>query len=126
MSKIIQRTPEQVIDLWVKALRSGKYKQTQRTLQDATGFCCLGVLCDLSAKDGGRQWDLTQCTPRFAGKLSFPPDYINDYLGLSHEQAEELAVLNDRGHDFKEIATKIVNLKNSMTKNRAKSKAATP
>jgi hypothetical protein len=32
---------------WVKALRSGAYRQTQRTLSDGKGgFCCLGVLCE--------------------------------------------------------------------------------
>lgn len=33
------------IQKWVKALRSGKYKQTKRALQDSSGFCCLGVAC---------------------------------------------------------------------------------
>lgn len=32
---------------WVDALRSGKYKQTTETLQDANGFCCLGVACEI-------------------------------------------------------------------------------
>jgi len=32
---------------WVKALRSGDYRQTQRKLSDGEGgFCCLGVLCE--------------------------------------------------------------------------------
>lgn len=30
---------------WIKALRSGKYKQTRGILQDKNGFCCLGVAC---------------------------------------------------------------------------------
>ena len=33
--------------IWVKALRSGKYKQTTTKLRDTFGFCCLGVACDL-------------------------------------------------------------------------------
>ncbi len=34
---------------WVKALRSGKYKQGYLTLQDnkTGGYCCLGVLCKI-------------------------------------------------------------------------------
>lgn len=32
---------------WVKALRSGNYKQTIGGLQDERGFCCLGVACDI-------------------------------------------------------------------------------
>lgn len=43
---------KEIADLWVKALRSGDYRQTTETLrsldpQGGTGFCCLGVLCDV-------------------------------------------------------------------------------
>ena len=41
---------------WVDALRSGEYKQTRGALRgDDEGnepkFCCLGVACDLYAKE---------------------------------------------------------------------------
>lgn len=36
---------------WLKALRSGEYKQTTDTLFDGGGYCCLGVLCDLYRKE---------------------------------------------------------------------------
>ena len=33
---------------WTAALRSGKYQQsTKGFLQDETGYCCLGVACDV-------------------------------------------------------------------------------
>lgn len=32
---------------WIEALRSGNYQQTTKVLRDDTGFCCLGVLCEL-------------------------------------------------------------------------------
>ena len=35
---------------WVKALRSGKYRQGREVLKDNSRFCCLGVLCDLHRK----------------------------------------------------------------------------
>ena len=39
---------------WVKALRSGKYKQAEGTLRDEAGaMCCLGVLADIQ----GVNWD---------------------------------------------------------------------
>ena len=38
---------------WVVALRSGDYKQTKGKLKDANGYCCLGVLCDISRKETG-------------------------------------------------------------------------
>ena len=33
---------------WVKALRSGEYKQAIDELRNFNGFCCLGVLLDIS------------------------------------------------------------------------------
>ncbi len=37
---------------WTAALRSGAYRQTTSTLRnpDTGGYCCLGVLCDLSGQ----------------------------------------------------------------------------
>lgn len=37
---------------WTAALRSGEYQQTTGYLRDTTGYCCLGVLCDLAVKAG--------------------------------------------------------------------------
>lgn len=37
---------------WTAALRSGDYPQTAGHLRDTVGFCCMGVLCDLAARDG--------------------------------------------------------------------------
>lgn len=40
---------KEIADLWVAALRSGKYKQGRTTLKNRDSeFCCLGVLCDIS------------------------------------------------------------------------------
>lgn len=43
---------EQIKEQWVKALRSGDYKQGKTRLETDEGFCCLGVLCDLAVKAG--------------------------------------------------------------------------
>jgi hypothetical protein len=37
---------------WLKALRSGEYRQTTSCLRRGDGFCCLGVLTDLAIKEG--------------------------------------------------------------------------
>ena len=42
---------------WVEALRSGKYMQTQGTLRNGEGFCCLGVLCDIVKNDLNIEWE---------------------------------------------------------------------
>jgi hypothetical protein len=37
---------------WVEALRSGEYRQGYGTLRNVNNeYCCLGVLCDIVAKD---------------------------------------------------------------------------
>ena len=41
------RPTKQEARKWAKALRSGKYKQTTGTMQNADGYCPLGVACDL-------------------------------------------------------------------------------
>ena len=47
---------KRIRELWIKALRSGKYKQTRHRLKKAGKYCCLGVLCDLAAKEGIGKW----------------------------------------------------------------------
>jgi len=47
---------EAIMKKWVKALKSGNYKQTVNTLcsideKDQKRYCCLGVLTDLYVKD---------------------------------------------------------------------------
>lgn len=41
---------------WISALRSGEYQQGTGALRTDGGFCCLGVLCDIAAKDGFGRW----------------------------------------------------------------------
>lgn len=48
-----------VMQLWVDALESGEYPQTQGTLHRTkssealpAAFCCLGVLCEVAIQDG--------------------------------------------------------------------------
>ena len=42
---------------WITALRSGDYKQGTGQLKDGDKYCCLGVLCDLHAKETGNIFD---------------------------------------------------------------------
>lgn len=47
----MERDDELIRD-WAAALVSGQYTQTTKKLHDDTGFCCLGVLCDVAVKTG--------------------------------------------------------------------------
>ena len=35
------------VQTWLNALRSGDYQQTRHTLHNASGYCCLGVACNI-------------------------------------------------------------------------------
>lgn len=51
---------KEIADKWVEALRSGRYKQCKSWLRDNDGFCCLGVLCDISKMSA---WGELENTP---------------------------------------------------------------
>lgn len=101
---------------WVKALRSGEYKQTKNLLHRVDGgYCCLGVLCELAVKAGiidaaardpedPQVWyyDLEECiiplsVERWAG-LDGPAESI---------VTGSLMTFNDKGKDFAFIANVI-------------------
>lgn len=50
---------KEIMQDWVKALRSGEYKQGRESLRSQDRYCCLGVLCDLYAKgvEDAPEWD---------------------------------------------------------------------
>lgn len=115
----------EVLKLWKEALLSGKYKQTRNLLKDHDGFCCLGVLCDIS---GLGEWKSTM-TQRYIyvvnaqhetgskyinGGFSSTvlPDEVAKWAGLDNnpsvqlpdkEQRTFLSDRNDRGDTFEQI-----------------------
>lgn len=102
--------------LWLKALRSRAYKQGRGMLRIGDRFCCLGVLCDLRAKETGVGW-------RRAGKrgafthseaLMVLPRVVRKWAGLDDSdpivgirKPTRLSDLNDRGKRFGYIADRI-------------------
>lgn len=118
-----QKMKPSVKKKWLSALRSGKYKQTQKTLKDSNGHCCLGVLCDihrLTTKKKGNTWK-----KRVNGQLEYHgfsdvlPPIVSKWAGLKDSIGEpaknptlrnslgyltSLVGLNDDGVSFKEIA----------------------
>lgn len=92
---------------WIEALRSGRYKQTRGQLRDDEGFCCLGVLCDIS---GLGKWDQNGCYRRnLSGHRLDLPFFVAEWAELpSYPLASDntpLAELNDfSGLTFPQIA----------------------
>jgi hypothetical protein len=93
-----------VKQLWIDALRSGKYKKGRKRLESNGKFCCLGVLCFLASergvikrrelKDGSIQYGknrdyLPSRVMRWAGLTDFDP-------GIDHDRVFTIAQLNDK------------------------------
>ena len=104
----IKRASDTFIRKWVKALRSGKYKQSVATLKDSRGYCCLGVACAIRANSTRRN-DILKFANGYEdeGIVS-----VSEYAGiwlLPHKDQRKLAAMNDGGGEeagatFNEIA----------------------
>lgn len=100
-----------VMKKWVKALRSGNYKQGKDILKSSTGdYCCLGVLCDIS-RLGTFVYDYYE-TPWHIESIHLPRE-VQQWAGMRTPSGEikfpkgniSLITLNDtRGRSFKQIA----------------------
>lgn len=99
-----------IMEKWVAALRSGKYKQTTGQLRNEKGFCCLGVLCNLHAeahpKFAAKQTDKQV----YDGRCEVPTNVVLNWAGMKTDTGyidstgDELTLLNDNGDSFKKIA----------------------
>ncbi len=98
--------------LWVKALRSGRYKQGTEYLKSETGYCCLGVLCNITGASWRHEKDSGDLVPYLGGKMIGRDETPSGLLGggfllktgMRHTTQEHLARMNDAGTTFKEIA----------------------
>lgn len=102
---------------WLEALESGEYPKgkggLRRPGKGAGGdtFCCLGVLCDLYAKETGHEWvDMPGYYRVFLGSDVFLPDEVVQWAEIYGIQNDanaytqgELAYLNDYSEDFTEV-----------------------
>jgi hypothetical protein len=125
----------EVKKLWTEALASGTYKQCTGALAacdeemtEPQAFCCLGVLCDLYARETGKgSWQIDEGTIYFTVVDSVVGERIMDLLpyavmawaGLTEEDpkieedneqhASSLSEMNDNGALFSDIAQIVEN-----------------
>jgi hypothetical protein len=100
---------KRIKNLWIKALRSGKFQQAKDRLrvktEDGYAYCCLGVLEQVRCEMEGKRFPthftrgqvLTTATMKWAG-------LDDDNPNLPDEAA---ASMNDEGKSFKYIANRI-------------------
>jgi hypothetical protein len=99
MNQQINPMNPEVKQLWVTALRSGKYKQGYCLLQDDQNrFCCLGVLCDIHSKETGTQWD----EGAYLSERAFLPSIVKQWADI--KEVHNLIFKNDNLVPFAEIA----------------------
>ncbi len=113
-------TRKQIIKKGVAALRSGKFRRGESALAtNARGkhvnYCCLGVLCELAAKEGvveKKGYLYGSKDHAYYGaeeQMYYLPKEVKDWAGLRSTQGTRgsklsLAQLNDNGESFKKIA----------------------
>lgn len=94
---------KEVKEKWLKALRSGKYKQGRRQLHKNGYYCCLGVLCNIVAPEydlAEKAYIPTDLLDKICNNnCSTNPFYVNE-----HGDNIYLSVLNDDGVSFTEVA----------------------
>lgn len=119
---------------WIDALRSGKYEQGSEKLRSVTGYCCLGVLCDIYAQEHNTQWEFRgdeEINPQsqdywyFGDQSEFLPESVMNWAELKTPNpnvrvdvednedednwyyTDELSNINDSGYSFNGIANLI-------------------
>ncbi len=91
--------PKQEMKIWIRALRSGDFKQARGTLQSSAGHCCLGVACELFIPEANQSRGYDDFL-----KGGMPDDQMHapDWLrninnDLSRTAGAGLTSLNDNG-----------------------------
>lgn len=114
-------TQQENRDKWTAALRSGKYTQTTGKLANKTGYCCLGVACEIYIANGGsllRSVDEASSDKRVLYdyySMYLPPD-VSEWLGIDRLTQTALSEKNDSGACFDEIADIIATYDNGPDK----------
>lgn len=110
------RVAKVTIEEWVKALRSGEFKQGKGALQTPGGFCCLGVACKVFIPEGKQRLVITgdRCDMLYGGLPTlyqpFAPNWLQNIAeDFSYRTNRDLTVLNDGvvgkdSYTFDEIA----------------------
>lgn len=94
---------------WLKALRSGEYKQTTNYLKNSDAYCCLGILCDIHSKEKNHKWSVGES---YFSQNRGLPDQVLKWANLPNDNRYvvyngkhgQLGNANDMGLSFKQIA----------------------
>lgn len=109
--------PVKDLKKWIKALRSGKYKQTTKTLQDDNGYCCLGVACKVLIPENLFEYEVhrpSQLLGNMPDRQGASPEWLQRINTEVHKYSKDyqgLTYANDfGGHSFDDIANVLEDL----------------
>ena len=102
---------------WIKALRSGEFKQTKGILHDIDGFCCLGVACKVLIPEHKQKMRIENGKKYLAGAIPsherqpnapkwltrISPYFLNNYF-LNGNLRSLTALNDDAKFTFPQIA----------------------
>jgi hypothetical protein len=99
-------------EMWIDALRSGKYTQCKSCLRDTNdSYCCLGVLVKVFEEYHGLEFNqkINSCKSAMEfgsfGSVVAPPELVIDWIKLLPKHQTLLMNLNDKhGCNFAGIA----------------------
>ena len=101
-----------LVQEWIEALRSKKYKQGRSCLRYKDEFCCLGVLCDIVYPEG---WSYSEFDGESEMRHGLPPgktenNYpIHMFGDFSQTCLHKYANMNDTEDTFDVISTRVEN-----------------
>ena len=111
---------KKIKETWIKALKSGEFKQGREFLERDGKYCALGILSLLSLVEGQCTYNQIDGLGRFDNKrftlsyntLTWAGMDLEDFKAEVIYEGESTSIgdLNDRGLSFKELA-RIINLK---------------
>ena len=101
-----------IAERWVKALRSGEYKQGTDGLRipapgGSYSYCCLGVLCHILVGDNATTFEEGPTLPRSLMAKTGMRTVCGEYSPTEYSPTQALTSDNDRGADFSTIADTI-------------------
>lgn len=107
---------KEVKQKWIDALRSGEYAQTVGVLKEKfsngkDAFCCLGVLCDLYAKETSAEWIYNRRLGRysFLEMVDLPPRDVEKWANIDsdeefvHKDEQGLVISSNTLYDFNDL-----------------------
>lgn len=90
-----KKMPRRLKGRWLRALRSGKYKQCTGELRRRDEFCCLGVLCDVIDPKSWRKPVANSYEQKRHTNGELLPAHVMKLTGIDANTAWSLSLKND-------------------------------